>query len=165
MPAPSPQAEFWANLRELCGRTVEGRMTAGDPVLDADFAAGPLIMGPVACLRDEVAIPFKVGADDSRTWVIARHQDHLRLTHVHVHKKVEDALSRYGGRTLEQGTATRQEFPADEFSKALFLRENRPQSVTNVWAVEAAPGRLYAYELKRPNRFVRVEFDLAAPPR
>jgi len=35
--------------------------------------------------------------------------------------------------------------------------------VTNVWAVEVHPGKTYAYELRRPNRFFRVEFDLSKP--
>ncbi len=61
------------------------------------------------------------------------------------------------------GTAARQEFPADAFSKALFEREKIPASVNNVWAMEVHPGRLFAYELRRPGRFFRVEFDLARP--
>jgi hypothetical protein len=35
--------------------------------------------------------------------------------------------------------------------------------VTNVWAVEVEPGALFAYELRRPGRFFRVEFDLKRP--
>jgi hypothetical protein len=45
----------------------------------------------------------------------------------------------------------------------LFVRENIPQSVTNVWAVEVQPGRTFAYELRRPGRHFRVEFDLTRP--
>ena len=61
-----------------------------------------------------------------------------------------------------EGTAQRQEFPADDFSKALFVRENIPASTTNVWAMEAGGG-IFAYELRRPGRFFRVEFDLTRP--
>jgi hypothetical protein len=35
--------------------------------------------------------------------------------------------------------------------------------VANVWAVEVEPNRMFAYELRRPGRFFRVEFDLARP--
>jgi hypothetical protein len=45
----------------------------------------------------------------------------------------------------------------------LFERNNIPQSVANVWAVEVHPGRTFVYELQRPNRHFRVEFDLTAP--
>ena len=42
-----------------------------------------------------------------------------------------------------------------------FEREGSAQSVTNVWAVEVRPRQSFAYELRRPGRFFRVEFDLA----
>jgi len=35
--------------------------------------------------------------------------------------------------------------------------------VTNVWAIEVEPGHLFAYELRRPERHFRVEFDLTRP--
>ena len=82
---------------------------------------------------------------------------------VHRHDDgTEDKVSRYGGDTATAGSATRQDFPADEFSKQLFLANKLERSVTNVWTVEIVPGKHFAYELRRPNRFFRVEFDLAA---
>jgi len=40
--------------------------------------------------------------------------------------------------------------------------------VTNVWAMEFSQQKTFAYELRRPGRFFRVDFDLtrpvAAPP-
>lgn len=39
----------------------------------------------------------------------------------------------------------------------------RVVSITNVWAREIAPGAVFAYELRRPGRFLRVEFDLSRP--
>ena len=88
----------------------------------------------------------------------------LSLHHDHRHADgSEDRLSRYGGSAIAPGTATRQSFPADAFSRALFERENIPVSTTNVWAIEVHPGHLFAYELRRPNRFFRIEFDLSRP--
>jgi hypothetical protein len=159
-PPADPQAGFWANLKSLCGGTFSGTMEIGDPVRDAEFAKGPLSMGPVSCLEDEVSIPFKVGADESRTWLFTRTGSGLRLKHVHAKKGVEDAISRYGGDTLVPGTASRQEFPADAFSRALFIRENRPASAQNVWAVEIRPGADYMYEVQRSERHIRVRFAL-----
>ena len=72
-------------------------------------------------------------------------------------------LTQYGGDTANSGSATRQEFPADEHSKQLFRANNIPVSVDNVWAVEVHPGATFAYELRRPNRHFRVEFDLTRP--
>ena len=108
-------------------------------------------------------IPFQVGQDKSRTWMVSRTENGLRLSHDHRHEDgTEDVLSRYGGDTATGGSETRQEFPADAYSQDLFQREGNPASVTNVWAIEATDGR-FAYELRRPQRFFRVEFDLTKP--
>ncbi len=131
---------------------------------DAAFAGKPLVMHVRDCSADEIRIPFHVGEDRSRTWVITRTGAGLRLKHDHRHEDgSEDKLSQYGGDTVGEGSAARQEFPADRFSKELFVRENIPASTENVWAMEAEPGRAFAYELRRPGRFFRVEFDLARP--
>jgi hypothetical protein len=155
-----PADEFMANLIKLCGQTHEGRLVTTDPA-DADFAGKKLVMGPVACNGNEVKIPFAVGDNRTRTWVITRTNVGVRLKHVHRHDDgTEDKVSRYGGDTASAGTETRQEFPADEFSKLIFRANKLDRSVDNVWAVEAAPGKHFAYELRRPNRFFRVEFPL-----
>ena len=57
----------------------------------------------------------------------------------------------------------RQEFPVDDFSKALFERRNLPASLTNVWALEIQPGATLAYELNRRGRHFRIAFDLTRP--
>jgi len=158
-----PQAEFMAALNDLCGNAYEGRVVTNDEA-DRDFASSRLVMHVRQCAPDDVRVPFHVGEDRSRTWVITRTIEGLRLKHDHRHEDgSEDVLTQYGGDTANAGTATRQEFPADQFSRDLFVAQNIPQSATNVWAVEIVPGRIYAYELRRPNRFLRVEFDLTRP--
>jgi hypothetical protein len=161
-PAPNdPQAQFFDNLQTLCGQSFTGRLEVGDPTLDKDFAENPLRMGPVSCGKDRVAIPFAVGADASRTWIITRTAAGLTLKHRHAHGESEDALSQYGGDTISPGEPTRQDFPADAFSIALFQRENRPASVENVWSVEITPGARFSYALRRPGRHVQVAFALS----
>lgn len=158
----APADAFLARLNALCGQRFEGKVVTNDPV-DADFANSRLLMQVRDCSPTEVRIPFHVGEDKSRTWVITRTDAGLRLKHDHRHEDgTEDELSQYGGDTATTGTATRQEFPADEFSKELFLTKGNPASVTNVWAVEVQDA-IYAYELRRPERFFRVEFDLTKP--
>jgi len=44
----------------------------------------------------------------------------------------------------------------------MFLREGLDVSVVNVWAVEIN-NATYTYELSRPNRHFRVEFDVTKP--
>lgn len=159
----SPQEVFFANLKALCGQTFAGRVVTTDAA-DADFARSRLLMHVRDCTADEVRMPFWVGENHSRTWIVTRTGSALRLKHDHRHEDgSEDDLSRYGGDTVSVGTTTRQEFPVDQFSRELFTRRNASVSNTNVWAMEVHPGRVFAYELRRPNRHFRVEFDLTKP--
>jgi len=158
-----PRELFWERLNTLCGRAYEGRVVTTDPD-DSEMAGSRLVMHVASCTPNAVRIAFHVGADRSRTWVISRTATGLRLKHVHRHSDgAEDVRSQYGGDTMTSGGARRQEFPADAFSRALFIRENIPASAANVWAVEIAPGEMFAYELRRSGRFFRVEFNLGRP--
>ena len=149
-------------LMRLCGKTLEGRLVSPPVAADADFAGKRLVAHVRDCSPTEFRIPFAVGDDRSRTWVVTRAPTGLTLKHDHRHEDgTEDKLSQYGGETVRPGTPQRQEFPADQFSKDLFVREGRTASVTNIWALEAAPGFL-AYELRRADRFFRVEFGGSA---
>jgi hypothetical protein len=161
--ADDPQLQFFAALSGLCGQAFEGRVISSDAA-DRELAAQRLVMHVRECSESEVRIPFHVGDDRSRTWVVTRTASGLRLKHDHRHEDgSEDALTQYGGDTVAPGTAVRQEFPADPFSRDLFEREGIPQSAANVWAIEIHPGRTFAYELRRPGRHFRVEFDLGRP--
>lgn len=161
--AAGPQDAFFANLRALCGQAFEGRVVTNDAA-DRDMASQRLVMHVRECSEGEMRIPFHVGADRSRNWVISRTGTGLRLKHDHRHEDgSEDVRTQYGGDSAGYGTPSRQDFPADAFSQALFRRENIPQSVTNVWSVEVHPGRTFAYQLQRPGRHFRVEFDLTRP--
>lgn len=160
----APQDLFFAQLTSLCGKAFEGRIASPAVSADASFAGKTLIMHVRDCSSDTIRIPFHVGEDRSRTWVVTRTAEGLRLKHDHRHEDGSaDALTQYGGDTASPGTANRQEFPADSYSKELFVRGNIPQSTANVWAMEVWGSRLFAYELRRPSRFFRVEFDLSRP--
>jgi hypothetical protein len=167
LPADDPQRAFFARLSALCGQAFDGRIASPPVEADRDFAGKRLTMHVRDCSDSEIRIPFMVGEDRSRTWVIRRQPDGSRgaatltLSHDHRHGDgSEDRLSRYGGAATAAGTPGRQEFPADDYSRTLFVRENIPQSATNVWALEVQPDATFAYELRRPGRFFRVEFDL-----
>ena len=111
-----------------------------------------------------IEIPFHVGDDRSRTWILTRTATGLRLKHDHRHEDgTPDATTMYGGDTASPGSATRQEFPVDAESIATFRREGLNASLQNTWAVEIHP-TMFAYELSRPGgRLFRVEFDLTRP--
>jgi hypothetical protein len=164
VPRPAdPQQLFWDRLRVLCGRAYEGRVVSTDSA-DREMAGNRLVMHVKTCTPSQIRIAFHVGADRSRVWVMSRTATGLRLRHDHRHSDgTEEVRSRYGGDTVAPGSPRRQDFPADAFSRGLFIRENIPASANNVWAVEIVPGRLFAYELRRSGRFFRVEFDLSRP--
>jgi hypothetical protein len=160
----NPQDAFYNRLLSLCGQSFEGQIVSPITELDSGFAGQRLVMHVRDCSPTELRIPFHVGENRSRTWVITRTATGLRLKHDHRHEDGrEEVLTQYGGDTVGPGTARRQEFPADQHSKDLFVAENIPQSTTNIWAMEVVPGTLFAYELARPNRFFRVDFDLTRP--
>ena len=169
VPRAAPLREqFHDRLRALCGQAFEGRVVTNEEA-DREMAAARLVIQVRSCSDDELRIPFHVGNDHGRIWVISRTATGLRLRHEHrAQDGSEVAPTNYGGETIATGTPRRQQFPADQQTRDLFVRENIPASITNVWAIEIVPGRLLAYELRRPGRFFRVEFDLtrpaAAPP-
>lgn len=159
--------QFMAAFQQHCGLSYQGSIAANTPVNPDDaFAGQTLVMHVRECLDGELRIPFHVGADHSRTWIITRTDAGLRLKHDHRHEDgSEDILTQYGGDTSTEGSAFRQEFPVDQFSIDLFLREGSAASVTNVWAMEIEPGNQFVYELSRPgsDRMFRVAFDLTTP--
>lgn len=170
-PAPGvePADAFLAALASHCGQAFAGRVVADQPRQPGPdaFADKPLVMHVRGCDEPtrELRVPFHVGDDRSRTWVLTRTGEGLRLKHDHRHADgSEDALTMYGGDTAGAGTIVRQEFPVDADSIALFEREGSEASVTNTWAMEIEPGRRFLYELSRPGgRLFQVEFDLSAP--
>lgn len=164
-PAVTPADEFYQSIAALCGQSFAGKIVANTPASTTPdpFAGKALVMHVRDCNDNELRIPFHVGDDHSRTWVITRRTDGLRLKHDHRHADGSpDAVTLYGGQTYEAGTAQRQEFPADAESIALFRTQGMQASLTNTWALEIVPGGKFVYELSRPNgRLFQVEFDLA----
>lgn len=162
---PPTQDRFWRGLESLCGRAYEGRVIEA-PAGDTTFAGKRLVMHARECAGDSIRIPFVVGEDRSRTWVLHRSASGIRLKHDHRHEDgVPDSITWYGGDSRAPATATRVEFPADAWTASLI-----PAARTNVWTVEIEPGRRFVYALRREgtDRRFRIEFDLtravAAPP-
>lgn len=163
----APADAFLAALANHCGQAFAGRIVVDEPASPGPdaFAGKALVMHVRGCDEPsrELRVPFHVGDDHSRTWVITRTGTGLRLKHDHRHADgSEDVLTMYGGDTAAPGTAMRQEFPVDAESVALFEREGSEASVTNTWAMEIEPGQRFLYELSRPGgRLFQVEFDLS----
>ena len=167
--SPAPADAFLAALAQHCGKAYAGRITANQPASTTPdpFEGKALVMHVRGCdaPTQEIRVPFHVGDDHSRTWVITRTDGGLRLKHDHRHEDGSpDPVTMYGGDTAVAGTAQRQAFPVDAESVAVFQREGLAASVTNTWAMELSPAKTFVYELSRPSgRLFRVEFDLTTP--
>lgn len=166
--AADPQQVFFDRITTLCGQSFAGSVLIDRPESTEPnaFRDQPLTMHVRECSKQEIRIPFHVGTDRSRIWVLTRTDGGLRLKHDHRHEDgSDDTVTMYGGDTTSKGSTARQEFPADGFSKAMFTREGMTVSNTNVWAVEIEPTQHFIYELARTdqNRLFRVSFDLTKP--
>ena len=172
--ADAPADVFMAAVAAHCGKAYTGRIVANEPkpaTPDA-FEGKPLVMHVRGCEAPitRIEIPFHVGDDHSRTWILTRTATGLRLKHDHRHEDGSpDAMTMYGGRGMDAGSATRQEFPVDAESVAMFKAGGLAASVDNTWAMELDATR-FVYELSRPRsqrnpqgRLFRVEFDLTRP--
>lgn len=165
----APADAFLAAIAGHCGQAFAGHIVANEPrpaTPDA-FEGKALVMHVRGCEASTqgLRIPFHVGGDHSRTWVLTRTAEGLRLKHDHRHADGSpDAVTLYGGDAVDAGTPLRQVFPVDAESRAMFEREGLGASLQNAWAMEIEPGKRFLYELRRPGgRLFQVEFDLTAP--
>ncbi|GLQ20887.1 hypothetical protein ACFFUB_07970 [Algimonas porphyrae] len=164
----SPQTAsdaFFDNMLALCDRTVTGEVVS-DQAVDADWIGQVLTVGPVSCSEDVIRMPLAVGSDMSRTWVLGRTGDALIFRHIHVEPDgTPSAVTDYGGPARDGGTAQRQDFPADEQTKANFTENGIAVSNPNVWTL-SIDGQALRYALARPAtdtapaRDFRAEFPL-----
>jgi hypothetical protein len=164
----APADAFLARIAQHCGQSFAGRIIANEPppTTPDPFTDKALVMHVRECSDKEIRIPFHVGDDHSRTWILTRTESGLRLKHDHRHEDgTEDDVTMYGGDTATPGTEVRQEFPVDQDSIRTFGTAGLTASVINVWAMEIVPGERFVYELARPgtDRMFRVEFDLTTP--
>lgn len=153
----SPETVFWNELQKLCGKAFVGTLAAA-PADDTTFKDKALVMHVRSCEKDRIRIPFFVGEDRSRTWVLTRSKDRILLKHDHRHQDgTSDKVTNYGGVTTSVGMPTRQVFPADQETV-----NTLPTAAPNVWWIELLPGQLFSYNLRRmgSERYFSIKFDL-----
>ena len=152
---------FFNAIKTHCGKAFQGKVSK-DNVGDT-FGNAKLVMHVRKCTDSEIQIPFHVGDDASRTWILAKTGAGLMLKHDH---RNEDgsfhSSTMYGGHTVDEGFPQVQSFPADVYSKALFIESGIAASTDNVWQMMIYPSR-FSYRLIRPAREVQVDFDLKNP--
>ena len=148
---------FWNELQKLCGKAFIGTVIAA-PADDPTFKDKTLVMHVRSCEKDRIRIPFVVGADRSRTWILTQRENRILLKHDHRHEDgTPDKVTMYGGLTTSVGMATRQMFPADQETV-----DTIPAAATNVWWIDLVPGEHFTYNLRRlgSERYFSIKFDL-----
>ncbi|MED5511287.1 MAG: hypothetical protein VYB81_00850 [Pseudomonadota bacterium] len=154
---------FFDNIAAHCGKAYEGKVSVDNAAGPSSFAGKKLVMHVRRCNERELQVPFHVGDDASRTWIITKTGSGLSLKHDHRHKDgSDDKSTMYGGHTLDAGFANAQSFPADQYSKELFVSQGIPQSMCNTWQMYIYP-KQFTYRLVREGREFRVDFDLTKP--
>lgn len=152
---PDTQQLFLNRIKALCGKSFEGQVTAGKG--NDDFSKNRLIMHVRSCEPNRIRIPFFVGEDRSRTWILTDENGRIQLKHDHRHEDgTEDKVTQYGGLTPNAGTDSIQMFPADDFTRISY-----PHTANNVWWITINENE-FTYNLRRigSDRVFTVTFDL-----
>lgn len=160
-PAEPDPGAFWAALQQLCGKAFEGSLVEGTEPSDSAMGEQRLVMHVRSCSAGEVRIPFQVGENRSRTWVITRAGRGYRLKHDHRHEDgSEDTITQYGGDTREIIDPLSLDFHADAYTAKLI-----PAAASNIWTIAVQPRESFTYALRREatGRRFRVRFDLTKP--
>lgn len=153
---------FFNSIKQHCGKAYQGKITVDNAASDS-FANKKLVMHVRKCSNNQLQVPFHVGEDASRTWLITKTGSGLSLKHDHRHKDgTDDKSTMYGGHTTDGGWPQVQSFPADQYSKELFVKSGIPQSIGNTWQMYIYPDK-FTYRLVRQGREFRVDFDLTKP--
>ncbi|HEX5702179.1 MAG TPA: hypothetical protein VFX97_03070 [Pyrinomonadaceae bacterium] len=136
---------FIENLKKLCGHRFAGE-TQFPPDPNHPLAGKKLFMSLDSCSDRELRIPFVVGEDRSRTWILTLSEKGLLFKHDHRHPDgTPDKITMYGGWAAAGGTAHLQRFPADADTAKLI-----PEATTNVWTLEILPEKQqFTYYLER----------------
>ena len=161
-----PGDALWSALQPLCGKAFEGRLVEGTEPSDAEMGKQKLVMHVRQCGASEIRIPFHAGENRSRTWVLTRTANGVRLKHDPRHEDgSEDSVTQYGGDTAPGSASRSLDFHADDYTAKLI-----PAAATNIWTIAVdESGRTFTYGLRREaqGRRFRVDFDLTkeiSPP-
>jgi hypothetical protein len=140
--------DFFTKLTQHCGKSYDGESVFPDDP-GKDFAGKKLNMSIAECSDNEIRVPFKVGDNTSRTWIISRTKNGLLLKHDHRHTDgTPDEITMYGGYADAQSTEFMVNFAADEETAKML-----PEAKTNVWTLSFDEKQSqFVYSLKRHNK-------------
>ncbi|MCK9490026.1 MAG: hypothetical protein M0Q42_11680 [Xanthomonadales bacterium] len=155
------QQAWWTSLQNLCGQAFAGQLVRA-PADDATFRDREVRMHLRHCDSHQVRIALVIDDDRSRTWIFSRDDDGIAFAHDHRQPDgTPEAVSDYGGRTVNAGSADSQMFPADDHTRRVIAGSG----LRSVWLVEIHPGQRFVYAANRvgTERGFQVDFDLSQP--
>lgn len=140
--------DFFNHFSQYCGQSFEGRTVFPDDPGD-DFAGKKLVMNVAECSDTEIRVPFQVGENTSRTWIISRTNKGLLLKHDHRHADgTPDEITMYGGYEDELSTNFKVNFVADKATATML-----PEAKTNVWTLSFdEQNKQFIYSLTRHDK-------------
>lgn len=149
--------QFFNTIKSHCGKAYQGKIVAGGKEGDG-FVGEKLVMHIRSCENNTLKIPFFVGENKSRTWVLNLTEENLvQLKHDHRNPDgTEEEITQYGGISSNTGLNNIQYFPADQHTADLI-----PTASTNVWWI-TIDEKYFSYNLRRigSDRVFSVKFDL-----
>ncbi|TVR35196.1 MAG: hypothetical protein EA390_02070 [Balneolaceae bacterium] len=154
---------FFAQMSEQCGNAYPGRLTLAPEGDDMLTGTEMLIVHFRECDDDQLKLPFHIELEEegdwdrSRTWIYTKHEDGLELRHDHRKPDgSDDDVTMYGGYSVGEGTAVRQEFQS--------VPRTEETGIFRGWRIEIVPGERYTYGTIRGEEWSwSVEFDLSEP--
>lgn len=154
--ASAQEFPLFDHLKTLDGQTFEGRMSYTNKVDDP--MDQPMTMRVEMVSDDQVRIPFAVGEDQSRTWILTRTEEGLQLKHDHRQPDgTPDDLTNYGGTAQPSGLGNLIVFPADAETVEML-----PEAASNHWSFRMSPcgSNLFYYLERHAEPRFEAAFDL-----
>lgn len=154
---------FFDALAQQCGNAYPGGLTLEPPGDEMLTGTELLIVHFRECSENQLKLPFHIELEEeqewdrSRTWIFTKHEDGLEIRHDHRKPDgSEDEFTMYGGFSVGDGSALRQEFQSVE--------RTEETGIFRGWRIEIEPGVRYTYGTIRGDQWSwRVDFDLSEP--
>ncbi|TVQ66224.1 MAG: hypothetical protein EA360_06235 [Balneolaceae bacterium] len=154
---------FFDALAQQCGNAYPGGLTLEPPGDEMLTGTELLIVHFRECSDVQLKLPFHIELEEeelwdrSRTWIFTRHEEGLEIRHDHRKPDgSEDDFTMYGGFSVGEGSALRQEFKSVE--------RTEETGIFRGWRIEIEPGVRYTYGTIRGDEWSwRVDFDLSEP--
>jgi hypothetical protein len=162
-PDQNPRDAWFAAMASHCGQAYPGGLTLEPPGDEMLTGTELLIVHFRECEDGLLKVPFHIEKeadeswDRSRTWIFTHHGDSLEIRHDHRKPDgSEDDFTMYGGFSVGEGSALRQEFKS--------VPRSEETGMFRGWRIEIEPGVRYTYGTIRDTTWSwRVDFELSTP--